>query len=308
MQKIALLFPGQGSQQVGMGQDFYEHTEVGREIFDRFEDIIKRDLSGICFSGPERDLTSTINAQPAIAAVSAIAYSLFKERSAIAPAFVAGHSLGECSSLYAADAISLEDLILLVDTRSRLMNAAKKGRMSAIINLREDQLQKVLQYASRFGTVVIANYNSPTQAVISGDEAAVNSASTAAKRAGAIVLPVAVSRAFHSPLMNDLVKPFEAFLDQIRFTNARIPVVTNVDAAPTVSGQELKKKLVMQLNSPILWRQSIELMVQEGVDTFVEIGPQQVLSNMLRRWLPRLNVYNVYDLPSLDSFLTSLKQ
>jgi [acyl-carrier-protein] S-malonyltransferase len=202
--------------------------------------------------------------------------------------------------------ISLEDLILLVDSRSRLMNSAKKGSMSAIIGLGEEKIQSILEEASASGIIVVANYNSPSQIVISGDDAAVNYASLSAKKAGAVVRPLAVSGAFHSPMMKDLIPPFKAFLDKIHFNNAAFPVITNVDAVSTRSGYAFKRKLVKQLSSPILWKQSIELMVNKGVGTFIEIGPQQVLSNLLRRWLPELTVYSIYDLPSLDSTISSL--
>jgi len=307
MQKIALLFPGQGSQHLGMGKDFYEQTDIGREVFGKFEKGLQRNLHELCFLDPEGELRSTVNAQPAIAAVSAAAYALFREKSKVTPSFVAGHSLGEYSALHAAGVISLEDLILLVDFRSKLMHSAKKGSMSAIIGLGEEKVRSILEKASPLGIIVVANCNSPSQIVVSGDEGAVNYASTSARKEGAIALPLAVSGAFHSPLMESFAKPLEELLEKIYFNDASFPVITNVDAVPTIAGHDFRRKLVKQLSSPVLWKQSIELMVNKGVDVFIEMGPQQVLSNLLRRWLPKITVYSIHDLPSLDSTLASLR-
>lgn len=307
MTKTALIFPGQGSQYVGMGKDFYESCQTARKIFDKFDEILGYSLTDICFNGPEEDLKQTINTQPAILAVSIVAFELLKEKCDINPVFTAGHSLGEYAALYASGVIGLEEAIKIVKTRASLMSNAQIGAMSAIIGLEDDKLSEVLKQASSVGQISVANYNTPDQTVITGEENAITEANKLAIEAGAkraIVLPV--SGAFHSPLMKDAASKFAATLDQYSINNASIPVITNVDAKITNNSSEFKAKMSDQIYSSVYWKQSVALMLENGVENFIEIGPGKVLSGMIKKISRQSNVYNISDIATLESVADSI--
>ena len=199
MGKIAFIFPGQGAQSVGMGKDVYEHSAVGKEVYDRFDEIIGRKLTNVCFNGPEEDLKQTINTQPAILATSLALLEVLKEKTDITPDFVAGHSLGEYGALYTAGVLSLDDTIKAIAKRAELMSLAKSGSMAAVLGLSQDVLEEIISGVD--GVVSIANYNTPEQLVITGEEQAVAEVSKLASEKGAKgVIPLAVSGAFHSAL------------------------------------------------------------------------------------------------------------
>jgi [acyl-carrier-protein] S-malonyltransferase len=307
MSKLALIFPGQGSQTVGMGKNFFENADRAREVFHSVDSIMEKSLSQICFEGPDVELTQTIHTQPAILTVSIIAYELLKSKTDIDFSFVAGHSLGEYSALYAAGVLDLESVVKLVKKRSELMNNAPKGAMTAILGLSQDKVKEITDQASQNGVVTVANYNTMDQIVISGESAAVEYAGSLAKEAGAkraIALPV--SGAFHSPLMKEPAAEFEKEVNQYTFNKARIPVITNIDAEPTTEGFD--HKLVKQIYSSVMWTQTLQKMKDAGVDTFIEVGPGKILAGMVKKFDRKLRVYNVFDMESLETTLNVLSE
>jgi len=309
MSKVAFVFPGQGSQSVGMGRDFHEHS-AARRVYDAFDQLVSADLSQVCFNGPEEELRRTLYTQPAILATSIAALELFKERSGLEPVVLAGHSLGEYGAHYAAGVISLETAAQLVKRRSELMESAPKGAMSAVLNLSGDEVARVVsEFKQETGKIIaVANYNTDSQTVISGAVDAVEEVSPRLKDAGAKrVMPLPVGGAFHSPLMQPAAESFAAFLSDFNFHNANIPVVTNVDAALTTDAQEIRTKLGQQINGSVRWAQTMTRLVNElGVDTVIEFGPGKVLTGMFKKMFPEVRVFNVFDLASLDETVAQL--
>ena len=305
MNKIAFVFPGQGSQYIGMGKDLYEKYDAARKVFDEFDLILDKNLSKLCFDGNEEDLKQTINSQPAILAVSIAAYESFKQKCNIVPDFLAGHSLGEYSALYAGGVIGPSEIIKLVQKRAELMNEAPAGSMTAILGMDEDKLQQMIQEASSEGIICAANYNTPDQTVISGESKAVERANELAKELGAKrVIPLPVSGAFHSPLMKPVSEQFARFVNNTNVNDANIPIVTNVDARPTVDKAEFSSKMIKQVYSSVYWKQTINFMIEQGVDTFIEIGPGKVLSGMIKKICKTARVYNISDVESLEKMLS----
>jgi [acyl-carrier-protein] S-malonyltransferase len=300
------LFPGQGSQKVGMGKDFYSSLESAKRRFDECNEILGRDLVSIIFNGPEDQLTQTQNTQPALFTVESIICDTLKEKG-IFPSFAAGHSLGEYGALYAAGVISFKDGLSIVAKRGQLMaDAGKKtpGAMAAVIGLPKEQIVDALTRGVT-GIVVCANENSPDQTVISGEVSAVAQACEVLKKVGAkraIQLPV--SGAFHSPLMEPCAGEFAEFLKPFVFNDTKCPVVANVTAQPEVTGTVLKDLLVKQLTSPVRW---VEIMAQCSTAEHgmcLEAGPGNVLAGLARKCDSRLNVIpcgsaeNVYSIAS----------
>ena len=310
MSKISFVFPGQGSQSVGMGKDFAEQP-AGKNVYDTFDRIVAANLSQICFEGPEEELRRTLYTQPAILATSIAALALFQEKCDVKPALVAGHSLGEYGALYAAGSISLETAAQLVKRRSELMEAAPKGAMSAVLGLDGDKVDEVVSAYRKESQAVIAvaNYNTDSQIVISGAPVAVDAVSELLKAAGAKrVMPLPVGGAFHSPLMSPAAQSFAAYLTDFEFQNAQLPVVTNVDAALTTSGTEIQTKLGQQIDHSVRWTQTMARMISEqGVDTVIEFGPGKVLTGMFKKMFPQVRLFNVLDLASLDAVATELQ-
>lgn len=300
MGKIAFIFPGQGSQFAGMGKDVYEKYPCAREVFENIDKFAGRSISQLCFEGSEEELKQTINSQPAILAVSIALYEAVKTETGIKPDFVAGHSLGEYSAYYAAGVMELEGLVKLVSKRAELMNSAPSGSMSAVLGLDEAKIAELVEKANSNGIICAANYNTPEQTVISGETKAVDAANEIAKQLGAKrVIPLAVSGAFHSPLMQPLSEEFAGHVNNTTINDAQIPVVTNVDAKATVDKAELAPKMVKQMYSSVYWTQSVNAMLETGVDTFVEIGPGKVLAGMIKKIAKDAKVYNACDAESV---------
>lgn len=286
----ALLFPGQGSQYVGMGRDLYDNSPAARALLEDLQAAAGFPLLAVMFDGPEEDLTATQNAQPAILAHSLAVLAAWADFvGEPKAAAVAGHSLGEYTALVAAGALTPAEAVRLVRVRGELMARAgeqRPGTMAAVIGLDAEALQAAIAGVSA-GTVVIANYNCPGQLVISGDPEPVAAAGEAAKAAGARgVMPLKVSGAFHSPLMAPLAEEFAGHLAAAGFADARVPVYCNVDAAPHTAAAELRDCAGRQLTGSVRWQESVARMAADGVATFIEVGPKDVLTKMVPRIVP----------------------
>ena len=287
-QRIGLLFPGQGSQFVGMGRDLVEAFPEARDTFAEADEALGFSLSKICWEGPESELTLTSNAQPAIFVHSAAVWRVL-QANAPSATLAAGHSLGEFSAYHAAGSLSFLDGLRTVRRRGELMNesgADRAGAMAAVLGLDDSVVEDVCAAASSRGegTVVPANFNSPGQVVISGDVAAIHVAELLMKEAGARrVLPLKVSGAFHSPLMAVAEEGLAEQLDSVEVTAPRVPVVSNVTAHPVDDAATARQLLVAQLTSPVRWTSSVQTMRSAGIANFLEIGPGHVLTVLLRR-------------------------
>ncbi len=303
---IAFVFPGQGSQSVGMGKDFFDHSQTARNVFEAFDAQIPG-LSQICFEGPEASLKQTRYTQPAILATSIAALLLFNEQLPLVPAVGAGHSLGEYGALFAAKVIDLETAVTLVKKRAELMDAAPAGAMSAVLGLDAGSIQTVLEAVA--GIATIANYNTADQVVITGEPSALEAAAPLLKSAGAKrILPLPVGGAFHSPLMTPAANEFKNYLTGHTFKDAIFPVVTNTDATETIKADQFRQKLGEQIDHSVRWTQSMDLMVaQQEIETVIEFGPGKVLTGMFKKASPALTLYNVFDMASLQSTVDALR-
>lgn len=308
MNKIAFIFPGQGAQVVGMGKDLYEHFPAAKKVFDNADEILGKKITQLCFEGPENDLKQTINTQPAIVTMSIAALESFKTELNITPHFTAGHSLGEYCAMFCSGVMNLETTLKAIQKRATLMNNVNKGIMAAVLNAPEGSIEKALEEASKEGYVDVANYNSPVQIVLTGDEKAVQKAGDLLIEAGAKrFVPLAVSGAFHSKYLDDVSKEFVNFVKDLDLSSTSIPVVTNIDAAATISAEDFRNKMPRQICSSVHWTQTIENMVKNGVDTFIEFGPGKILAGLNRKINPEIKTYNVYDKESLELTVSALK-
>ena len=287
---VAFVFPGQGSQVVTMGKDFADAYPAARDLFQQADEILGFALSDLCFNGPEAILNDTLNTQPALYVCgAAILQALKAELPDARPAFVAGHSLGEFTALYAAGALSFDDGLRLVRERGRLMQAAgeeQPGAMAAILGLDADAVREVCERAASEtgGVLVLANDNCPGQVVISGDNAALEQGLLLAKAAGAKrAIKLAVSIAAHSSLMQSVSERFARALAETRFNAPETPVYANVSAAPLADVDAIRQELEAQLTSSVRWTESVRAMIADGAELFLELGPKDVLSGLLKR-------------------------
>ena len=294
MSTIAFVFPGQGSQYVGMGKDLHEQSPSAKELFSRADAILNIPLSRLCFDGPEEELRQTKNTQPAIFLQSVI---LAKSYSGPQAGMAAGHSLGEYSALVYAGALTFEDGIRLVRLRGELMQQAgldRPGTMAAVIGLDPGTVVEVCEKASEVGIVQAANFNSPGQIVISGSVPGVRQAMELARERGAkLVKELPVSGAFHSPLMESAQKGLQEALENTPVRDASIPVYANVTAQPVRDAGDIRRLLLQQLTSPVRWEESMVAMAADGATTFVEIGPGKVLQGLAKRTLPNITLQGI---------------
>lgn len=311
MKKIAFLFPGQGSQKVGMGQDLYEAFDEVKAIFAAADEASGLPITKLCFEGPMDELTETANLQPAITAVNLACLTVIAQKG-IKPDLCAGHSLGEYSALYAAGVVSAADCIKLVYKRGQLMQREAdlhKGAMSAIVGMTIEQLGPIVEQAARNGVVAVANHNSAEQIVITGEPDAVNAAGEVATGQGARAIPLKVSGAWHSPLIQGAEADFTAFLGGVAFNSPVCPVIHNVTADEAGDPDQIRALMARQLCSPVRWYDSVLKMVDAQVEVFVEIGPGRVLAGLLKKILPNdydAQTCNVYDLKTLEKFLGAM--
>jgi len=311
MGKLAFLFPGQASQYPGMGRELAENHPAARSVFDEADRALGFSVSDLCFTGSEEALKLTANTQPAILTVSVAAYRVLAENG-VQPAFVAGHSLGEFSALVAAGGLEFSDAVRLVRRRGEYMQSAVPegvGAMAAILGLSPAQVAGICRQAADGQVVAPANLNSPEQTVISGHAEAVKRAVQLASADGAkraVILPV--SAPFHSSLMQPAALRLEADLRATPFHPLRLPLVNNADAELTTSGDEARESLIRQVTLPVRWEESVRELIDQGVNTFVEVGPGRVLTGLLRQIDRSIHVFNVEDEKSLRLTLEKLTQ
>lgn len=311
MKKTAFLFPGQGSQAVGMGLDFYQEYDVVRELFDMAEEISKRKLSKLCFKGPMEDLTQTVNLQPAVTAVNLACLTVIAKEG-VTPDICAGHSLGEYSAICASDIVSREDTFRLVFKRGKLMHREaekNKGAMHAIIGLSIDRVEEIVSEAKTEGVVAVANHNAEKQIVITGAPDPVKKAASIASSQGARAIPLKVSGAWHSQLIQGAQDEFKNFIESIPFNTPQRPTIFNITADFEKKPDAIKSIMARQLCSPVKWYDSICKLMAEHIEIFVEVGPGKVLTGLLKKILPKdypCQIFNVNDMKALEQFIKEI--
>jgi [acyl-carrier-protein] S-malonyltransferase len=307
-EKMAFLFPGQGSQFIGMGADFSDELPYIAQIFKEADKICEKPITKLCFDGPMGDLTLTMNLQPAVTTVSLACLAAINE-SGIYPSVSAGHSLGEYAALTSAGVIDWEDAIRLVNKRGELMHReslSNPGVMAAVLGMEIEEVTEIVSQASKKGVVAVANHNTAEQIVITGEERSVKYASELIEDNGKKVIFLKVSGAWHCDLMKAAVNEFHDYLKTIPFTKPKTGVLFNATAENESDPDRIRDIMARQLISPVRWYDIIIKMMQDGVDTFVEVGPKKVLSGLVKKIIPRdskIKIYNVQDIKTMNGFI-----
>jgi len=311
LKKTVFLFPGQGSQSIGMGEDFYQEYDAVRELFDMAEEVSRINLSRLCFKGPLEDLTMTVNLQPAITAVN-LACLIAIEKEGIKPDMTAGHSLGEYSALCASGVVSRLDTFKLVFKRGRLMHhesTKHKGAMQAIVGLPIDAVKQIVAEVQKDGVIAVANHNAELQIVITGAPDCVEKAASIAASQGAKAIPLKVSGAWHSDLIKGAEEEFNEFLSAFAFAAPEKPIIMNVTGGVVQEPDEIRANMARQLCSPVKWHDAMCKLVESEVENFVEVGPGRVLAGLLKKSLPKdypYKIYNVNSMKRLEKFFKEM--
>ena len=306
MGKIGIVFPGQGSQYVGMGKDLYEQFEEVRRIFEEAGDILNIDMKELCFDDPRKVLDQTVNTQLAVFTVNVAAYRVFEQEIGVKPFVMAGHSLGEYSALHAADAVTFADALTLVRARGRYQQEAVPsgtGCMAAVMGVSKETIETICREigATRESVVEVATYNAPSQFVISGNTEAVEEALRIAKDRGAkraVKLPISVP--CHSSLLDEAARRFEVDMNTVTVRDGSIRVISNCDPSRFFSRESTRSLLTKLVNSPVRWQETVEHMIAMGVDTIIETGPKRTLSGLIKRIDTTVKTLNIEDAESLD--------
>jgi len=302
--KIALMFPGQGSQKIGMGKDIYDKYDFVKELFKKASKVCNIDFENLIFNSTEEELKQTEILQPAITLVNIAFFEVLKkEIGNFKYDFVLGHSLGEYTALYAAEVVDFENTMKLVKARGEFMAEAARnnpGSMIAVIKVSEELLSKIIEENDLY--VNLANFNSPGQIIISGKTEDINKMKEILKEKGyKKIIPLKVSGAWHSPLMKEAQEKLKKFLKEVKFSDAKCPIISNVDAKPHIKGKEIKENLIKQVTASVQWVKSIEFLKEKDVDIFIECGPGNVLTGLVKRIDRNLKIYTFNNLRELDN-------
>jgi [acyl-carrier-protein] S-malonyltransferase len=302
MKRTAFIFPGQGSQYVEMGKEFHDQFRAAREVFEEADDTLRFSISKLCFQGPEEELKLTENTQPAILTTSIATFKVLQTEKGINPQFAAGHSLGEYSALVASGALSFAEAVQTVRLRGKFMQEAVpvgEGAMAAILGMEREDVEKLCEEVAAGEILSPANFNCPGQIVIAGHSNAVQRAIERVKQEGKRATLLPVSAPFHSPLMKPAGARLERALEEITVRDLNVPVVTNVEAEINTSKDRVKPLLVAQVSSPVRWEESMRRMIKEGIEQVLEIGPGKVLSGLMKRIDPKIEIKNIEDIQTL---------
>lgn len=306
MKRTAFIFPGQGSQAVGMGKELCDHFKVAREVFEEADDTLHFSISQLCFEGPEEALKLTENTQPAVLTASIAALRVLQAEKGIQPVVTAGHSLGEYSALVAIGAFSFTDAVRIVRLRGKYMQEAVpvgEGTMAAVLGMDPEEVKKICQEASSGEVLSPANFNCPGQIVIAGHTKAVERAIELVKQRGKKAMLLQVSAPFHSALMKPAGRRLNEALQDVTVNELTVPVVTNVEATANSASERVKPLLVEQVSSPVRWEESMRRMVAEGIERVLEIGPGKVLSGLMKRIESKVEIGNIEDIQSLKKIV-----
>jgi len=302
MKSTAFIFPGQGSQYVEMGKEFHDQFRAAREVFEEADDTLRFSISKLCFQGPEEELKLTENTQPAILTTSIATFKVLQTEKGINPQFAAGHSLGEYSALVASGALSFSEAVQTVRLRGKFMQEAVpvgEGAMAAILGMEREDVERLCEEVAAGEILSPANFNCPGQIVIAGHSNAVQRAIERVKQEGKRATLLPVSAPFHSPLMKPAGARLERALEEITVRDLNVPVVTNVEAEINTSKDRVKPLLVAQVSSPVRWEESMRRMIKEGIEQVLEIGPGKVLSGLMKRIDPKIEIKNIEDIQTL---------